>query len=95
MQSKYFYWFQALIWLLVFVVITVSILLNRSLGDYEIYLAIALIGTTGLYSCITRHLYKKWVRGASLAKEVIYFTAQSFVGGSLGAFSMIALVLLF
>lgn len=95
MQSKYFYWFQLLIWLMVFVVITGSILLNRSLGDYEIYLAIALIGTTGLYSCITRHCYKKWVRGTSLAKEVVYFTAQSFVGGSVGAFSMIALILLF
>lgn len=94
MQSNYFYWFQLLVWSIVFVLITGSILLGRSLGEYEIYLAISLIGTTALYSCLVRYLYKKWIKGSSLGKEIAYFAVQSIMGGAAGVSAMIIVVLL-
>ncbi|MDT0596059.1 sensor histidine kinase [Glaciecola petra] len=94
MQSNYFYWLQLLFWSIVFTLITGTILLGRSLGEYEIYLAISLIGTTALYSCLSRHLYKKWIKGHSLGKEIAYFTLQSLMGGVAGVSAMITVVLL-
>lgn len=89
MRTTFFYWYQAAAWLLVFAVITGSILISRGLAQFEIYFASALIGTSALYSFFIRAWFKKSFQDTSIGLQIIYFVVQSVIGASLASSALI------
>lgn len=95
MRSSYFYAYHIIAWLLVFAVITASIVAMRGLSEYELVYAAALIGTAAIYGLVIRALYKRFLAPRGLGFQIIYFVVQSLIGASLSGFALVLTVLAF
>lgn len=94
-RTQNFLTYQIITWALVFAVITGSIELTRGLVENELFYAVALIGTTGLYSIFIRYIYKRFLHTHHLLTHIVYFALQSFVGAVLAALSLVLTVVAF